>query len=142
MKRIIYFATLFLITFQLSAQKKSPDFLIKKAMAEQTAAWNTGNIERYMETYWHNDSLMFIGKNGPTYGWNNTLKNYKKGYPDTAAMGKLDFELVRLQHLSSIYYSVVGKWHLKRTIGDLKGAFTLIFKKINNKWLIVQDHSS
>jgi ketosteroid isomerase-like protein len=116
--------------------------MIKDAMNEQLNAWNAGDIDRYMETYWHSDSLMFIGKNGPTYGWEKTKANYKKGYPDTAAMGKLDFEIINMKRLSFKYYSVVGKWHLKRSIGDIGGAFTLLFKKIKKKWVIVQDHSS
>ena len=109
---------------------------------EQAAAWNAGDLNRFMQTYWHNDSLMFIGKNGPAYGWENTLNNYQKSYPDTAAMGKLKFDLISVKRLSVLYYSVVGKWHLKRTAGDLNGAFTLLIKKIKKRWVIVQDHSS
>jgi hypothetical protein len=37
---------------------------------------------------------MFIGKSGITYGWQKTLDNYKKGYPDKEAMGKLHFTLL------------------------------------------------
>ena len=122
--------------------QSNDEAFIRNAMTEQTTAWNQGNLERFMETYWHSDSLMFIGKSGPTYGWKNTLANYKKGYPDTAAMGKLNFELISVKRLSEQYYSVVGKWHLKRSIGDVGGAFTLLFKKIKKKWVIVQDHSS
>ncbi len=137
------FALLVTIIFNtlLIAQTKD-DSLILKVMTEQTAAWNKGDIDRYMETYWHSDSLMFIGKNGPTYGWDKTKANYKKGYPDTATMGKLDFEIISMKRLSVMYYSVVGKWHLKRSVGDVGGAFTLIFKKIKKQWVIIQDHSS
>jgi hypothetical protein len=92
--------------------------------------------------YWHSDSLMFIGKSGVTYGWENTLKNYQKGYPDTAAMGKLRFDIIQVKRLSAIYYHVVGKWHLTRSIGNLDGHFTLMLRKIKNKWVIVSDHSS
>ena len=134
---------LLVLAFFISAEAQSKqEMQIRTAMNEQTAAWNAGDMIRYMNTYWKNDSLMFIGKSGVTYGWENTLKNYQRGYPDTAAMGKLDFELISLKRLSVMYYSVVGKWHLKRTAGDLKGAFTLLFKKIKNRWVIVQDHSS
>jgi ketosteroid isomerase-like protein len=31
---------------------------------------------------------------------------------------------------------------LKRTIEDSYGHFTLIWKKINDKWLIISDHTS
>jgi hypothetical protein len=57
-------------------------------------------------------------------------------------MGKLDFTILQTKRLSVLYYSVVGKWHLTRTIGDLNGHFTLLFKKIKNAWVIVSDHSS
>jgi hypothetical protein len=99
-------------------------------------------MEKFMQPYWHSDSLMFIGKSGITYGWQKTLDNYKKNYPNAAAVGKLDFTILHVKRLSDIYYSVVGKWHLARTIGDLGGYFTLLFKKINNRWVIISDHSS
>jgi ketosteroid isomerase-like protein len=85
---------------------------------------------------------MFIGKSGIIYGWQKTLDNYKKGYPDKKAMGKLNFTLLEMKALSPEYYFVIGKWHLQRTIGDLQGIFTLLFKKINGEWLIIADHSS
>jgi hypothetical protein len=47
-----------------------------------------------------------------------------------------------LKRLSKEYYHVTGKWFLKRSIGDLSGHFTLLFRKINNKWVIISDHSS
>ena len=125
-----------------NAQKLTDDLLIRNTLSKQTMAWNAGDLEKFMDGYWRNDSLMFIGKSGPTYGWANTLKNYKKGYPDITTMGKLDFTLIDVKRLSSEYYSVVGKWHLKRTVGDAGGIFTLLFKKIKKQWLIVQDHSS
>ena len=130
-----------LMNMLLIAQSKDQK-AITKLLAEQDLAWNRGDLEGFMKGYWKNDSLMFIGKNGITYGWQQTLDNYKKGYPDTAAMGKLDFEYVEMKQLSNTYFFVVGKWHLTRTIGNLAGAFTLLLKKINNTWVIVKDHSS
>jgi len=115
---------------------------IRDAMNEQLNAWNTGDINRFMDTYWQNDSLMFIGKTGVTYGWENTRKSYLKGYPDTTAMGKLDFKILEVKRLSVLYFFVVGKWHLKRSIGDVEGHFSLMFKKVKGKWVIVADHSS
>lgn len=115
---------------------------IRHAMNEQLRAWNAGDIEGFMSTYWNDDSLMFIGKSGVTYGWQPTLENYKKGYPDTAAMGKLGFTLLQVRPLAPEYYFVVGKWQLTRSIGNIGGAFTLLFRKIRGRWLIVSDHSS
>lgn len=123
-------------------QNNKEVYSIRLLLENQRLAWNNGDIQKFMDGYWHNDSLMFIGKSGVTYGWQNTLNNYKKGYPDTASMGKLHFTIIQVKALSAIYYSVVGKWHLSRSIGDVQGHFTLLLKKIKNKWVIVSDHSS
>lgn len=129
-----------LIPFLLIAQ--DDEKTIRKILADQTSAWNRGDLNGFMNGYWENDSLMFIGKSGVTYGWKNTLDNYKKNYSDTVSMGKLKFDLIQVKKLSKEYYSVTGRWFLKRTIGDLSGHFTLLFRKINKVWVIVSDHSS
>ena len=114
---------------------------IRKVLNNQEAAWNSGNIEDFMKSYWVSDSLVFVGKS-VTYGWQETLDNYKKRYPDTVAMGKLLFKLLEIKPLSPAYYFVIGKWHLLRSIGNLEGYFTLLFKKIHGQWVIITDHSS
>ena len=142
MKRILStFIFAFFLFTSVSAQSKD-EMIIRNALEKQRQDWNTGDKEKFMETYWQSDSLMFIGNSGVTYGWQNTLNNYKKGYPDTAAMGKLQFDILEVKRLSVLYFFVVGKWHLTRSIGDVGGHFTLLFKKIKNKWVIVADHSS
>ena len=130
------------LVFSACFAQSKDELAIKNILAMQTAAWNAGNLESFMQGYWKNDSLKFIGKSGITYGWQKTLDNYKKGYPDAAAMGKLDFTIMETKRLSVLYYFVVGKWHLTRTVGDIGGYFTLLFKKINKNWVIVADHSS
>ncbi|MGZ8557100.1 MAG: YybH family protein [Chitinophagaceae bacterium] len=115
---------------------------IRQLLSYQTVDWNRGDIESFMKTYWQSDSLMFIGKKGITYGWTNTLNNYKKNYPDTIAMGKLSFNIILVKRLSFQYFHVTGKWELQRSIGNLSGHYTLLLKKIKGRWLIIADHSS
>src|SRR5882757_1813739 len=124
----------------LAQSKASAEVIV--LMHKQELAWNAGDIEGFMKYYWKADSLKFIGKSGITYGWQKTLDNYKKGYPDTATMGKLDFTILQVKRLSAIYFFVVGKWHLTRSVGDIGGHYTLLFCKVKNKWVIVADHSS
>ena len=115
---------------------------VRQLLNDQVKGWNNGDIESYMKGYWNSDSLVFIGKNGVKYGYKATLENYKRNYPDTAAMGKLNFDLLATKRLSRDYFSVTGKWYLQRSIGDLQGYFTVLVKQIKGRWLIVMDHSS
>lgn len=135
---------IFLITclpLKLYAQD-ADEIAVRQLLKNQSKAWSKGNIEEFMKGYWQSDSLMFTGKKGLKYGYTTMLENYKKNYADTAAMGKLAFDLLQVKKLSSEYYYVIGKWHLQRTIGDLQGYFTLLFKKIKSRWLIISDHTS
>jgi hypothetical protein len=125
--RLLTIFILVLLSSNVNAQDKNEN-AIRHLLSAQTAAWNRGDLEGFMHGYWENDSLMFIGKSGVTYGWKPTLENYKRGYPDTASMGKLQFTLLAVKKLSKEYYHVTGKWYLKRSIGDVSGHFTLLFR--------------
>jgi ketosteroid isomerase-like protein len=137
----LFVVTIVIFSFTSIFAQSADEAAIRKVLNAQETAWNSGNIENFMKGYWVSDSLIFVGKS-VTYGWQKTLDRYKKGYPDTAAMGKLSYDLLEFKPLSPEYYFVVGKWHLQRSIGDIGGYFTLIFKKIQGQWFIIADHSS
>ncbi|WP_153042578.1 nuclear transport factor 2 family protein [Rufibacter ruber] len=57
-------------------------------------------------------------------------------------MGELTFTLLQTKELAKDVLLVVGQWHLKRSMGDIGGHFSLVFRKIAGKWKILADHSS
>lgn len=141
MKKILI-VLLFFVSIKTQAQT-TDEKAILQLLENQTRSWNCGDLRGFMKGYWETDSLMFIGKNGITYGFNQTLANYRKNYPDMDDMGTLEFDIKKLHSVSSDAYFVIGKWHLKReTKGDLQGHFTLLLRKIKGEWVIVADHSS
>lgn len=141
MKKLIVLA-LIIISFIPALTQSTDEKDILNMLSEQTLFWNKGDIDRFMGGYWNNDSLMFVGRSGVTYGYKNTSDNYKKNYSDSAKMGKLSFDILQVKKLSPEYYFVLGKWFLKRSAGDVNGFYTLLFRKIKGQWKIVSDHSS
>lgn len=140
MKKILISCLLLLSSYAVaSAQEKQA---ILKVLSIQEAAWNKGDIDEFMQGYWKSDSLMFIGKTAPAYGWQTTLDNYKKRYPDKAAMGQLTFDILQVKVLDPADAFVLGAWRLKREKDAPGGYFTLWFIKINGEWKIVCDHTS
>ncbi|MFK7969443.1 MAG: DUF4440 domain-containing protein [Bacteroidia bacterium] len=116
---------------------------IHAVLANQEAAWNRGDLDAFMEGYWKSDSLSFVGSRGLTRGWATTLANYKKSYPDKSTMGTLVFKVLHLRKLSGKTAYMVGSWTLLRPEkGDIGGHFSLVWKKVKGKWVIVADHSS
>jgi|SRR6187402_2469968 len=139
MKKYLLLGLLLLSGYVLHAQDKQA---ILKVLTTQQAAWNRGDIDSFMQGYWKSDSLLFVGKTAPTYGWQATLNNYKKSYPDKAAMGTLTFDILKVELLDDHNAFILGGWKLKRAKDTPGGYFTLWFRKINGEWKIVADHTS
>ena len=140
LKKIVV-VLLVLCCLKLSAQDKAT-VQIMANLQSQKIAWNEGSIENYMQHYWRNDPLLFISKSGPEYGWQKIRDNYLKFYPDKATMGKLDLKIIHTQKISKTCYNIIGKWDITSVKGNAGGYFTLLWKKLNGAWVIVQDHTS
>ncbi|MFN0255725.1 YybH family protein [Pedobacter ureilyticus] len=141
MRKIIF---LLMVVFSTTAMAQTTQdrTAILKVLENQRQGWNKGDMDDYMQGYWKSDSLLFVGKSGPTYGWQKTLDNYKKGYPDKSAMGFLTFGIKKLEFLAKDKAFVLGSWNLKREKDEPKGYFTLLLRKIDGEWKVVVDHSS
>ncbi len=137
-KLILLNLMLLLAAFSFAQDQKAITNLLEK----QRLAWNRGDLDGYMQGYWKSDSLLFVGKTGPKYGWKTTLENYKKNYPDDSAMGTLTFKILQVNVLDLKNAFVLGAWHLKREADEPEGFFTLWLKRIKGEWKIVADHSS
>ena len=141
MKKLVFIFSLHLL-LQASFAQSTDRNQILKVLSDQTAAWNNGDIEKFMSGYLKSDSVMMIGKSGVIYGYQHILDNYKRNYSDESKMGKLFFDILQVKKIAADHYFVVGKWFLKRSAGDVGGHYTLVFRKIKGKWLIISDHSS
>jgi len=130
------------IAFYASAQTANDKKAILNVLETQRQAWNKGDVETFMEGYVKSDSLLFVGKSGPTYGWQQTLDNYKKTYKGKEGMGILTFGIKKVDFLNADVAFVLGSWHLKREKDEPQGYYTLLFKKIKGVWKIIVDHSS
>ena len=143
MKHIILIVLL--STTLLSAQRPPNAKISKQVMGlfeSQVNAWNRGDLDAFMVGYWNDRRLVFVGSKGPTYGYENTLKGYRSGYPDRKAMGQLKFDILELRQWDHRTIQVFGKFTLYREKDTPSGHFTLLLRKIKGQWLIVSDHSS
>ena len=121
---------------------KKEEGKIKQVLENQQLSWNSGDINTYMEAYWKSDKLRFASGDRVTFGWEKTLKNYEKSYPDKESMGELFFTDLIIETIDADDALVFGRWQLYRINDIPNGLFTLHFKKIKGEWKIVSDHTS
>lgn len=142
MKKLVLFSAVILCLNSCSTPAALDDKNeILSVMKSQEKAWSNHDLEGFMQGYWKSDSLKFFGRNGVTKGWQQTLDNYKKGYPTKDHSGTLNFKIHDITKIDNSSYFVMGEYFLKRPIGDANGVFMIIFKKINGEWKIVADTS-
>ena len=128
--------------FTIKSVSKKDSLDIINVMQLQENAWNNGDIDLFMNGYIKSEDLVFSGKSGPVYGWKNTRDRYLKNYPNIQAMGQLKFSVSNIKLVSSDIAFLIGEYYLKRNTEDSSGHFTLFWKKVNNEWLIISDHTT
>jgi len=141
MKKLLFLITFFTFITTFAQTEAEDKAAILKIMKTQEKAWSNNDLEGFMQGYWKSDSLKFYGGSGLTKGWQQTLDNYKKGYPTKEHSGTLNFTIKDISKISGESYWVMGEYHLKRKVGDANGVFMIIFKKINGEWKIIADTS-
>ena len=119
MKKLLIFLFIPLVSFsQVSDDIMSINSIsltdsldIMKVMKFQENAWNSGDINSFMQGYIKSDELVFSGKSGPVYGWNETRNRYLKNYPDTQTMGQLKFTVNKIRSVSSDVAFLIGEYY-------------------------------
>ena len=131
------------LVFAKPADERTADQdAIRAVLSAQQSAWNRGDVDAFLEGYWHSPELTFSGSNGIARGLDAVLLRYKKSYPDRAAMGQLTFSDLEFRFLGPDAALVLGRWHLKREKDDVGGVFTLVWQRFPEGWKIIHDHTS
>ena len=120
------------------------EFALRQVLEDQAAAWNRGDLDAFMEGYWRSEDLVFTSGGRVQRGWQTTLDRYRETYgssPET--MGRLTFSDLEVHSLGDDAAWVLGRWALAFDDGSSPGGvFTLVFRRIDGRWLIVHDHTS
>jgi len=129
--------------FATSADGREADReAINSVLSAQQTAWNRGDVDAFLVGYWRSPELTFSGSSGVARGWDGVLARYKKNYPGSEAMGRLDFSELEFRFLGPDATLVLGRWHLKREKDDVGGVFTLVWQRFPDGWKIIHDHTS
>jgi ketosteroid isomerase-like protein len=128
-----------------SAQKPSPASAAVRAVLDaQVAAWNAGELEKFMAGYWRSPKLTFFSGGSRQQGWDATLARYRRNYQSEGReMGRLAFSELDIQPLGADSAVVRGRWQLTLSNGKQPGGlFTLVFRRFRDGWKIIHDHTS
>ena len=76
---------------------------IHQVLDDQDAAWNRGDLDGFMDGYWHSNELSFTSGDKVETGWDRTRKRYLDKYwapgMTQRERGKLTFEKLTIEPL-------------------------------------------
>lgn len=117
---------------------------IERVLDVQAEAWNRGDLDAFMDGYWRSPDLIFTSGGAVQRGWQTTLDRYRASYgtsPET--MGRLTFSDLEVHPLGPGAAWALGRWGLEHGDGGtVGGVFSLVFREIDGRWVIVHDHTS
>ena len=114
---------------------------IDSAMKEQVDSWNSGELAGFMKYYWRSEEMTFHGSKRRLQGWETLNSMYIETYSG-AQRGILEFSGIEINALSAESAYVLGDWKVELPDTVKQGKFTLIWKRMDEGWRIVHDHSS
>ena len=117
---------------------------ITKVLDDQTAAWNRGNLDAFLEGYWRSPKVVFMSGGTRNDGFDAMRDRYRKRYQaDGRAMGQLAFSGLEIEPLGPDSAFVRGRFTLTMPDGTHPtGLFTLIMRRFDDGWKITHDHTS
>lgn len=120
------------------------DVEVRAVLDRQVEAWNRGDLDGFMTTYWDSPKVVFQSGPDRTEGWTAMRDRCRERYQgEGKEMGRLDFRDVEVERLGDDAAWVRGRWRLTLKDGKApQGLFTLILRKLPEGWRIVHDHTS
>jgi uncharacterized protein (TIGR02246 family) len=120
-----------------TASKQQLD--VTKVILAQQAAWNTGDLDRYVSFYKDAQDTEAVLA-GPVLGLEAIRKAFHINFPNRESMGAIEDSEVTVRALGDNFALATGKYHLmrsKKSGGDAIGTFTQIFEKTAAGWQII-----
>ncbi len=115
------------------------EYDIRALLDEQAKAWNSGDIDGYMDSYLKSEKLRFASQSDIVWGFSDTREVFKS----QAGMGKLSTEIQEIKLFTEKDATVFGRWYQAGgSVGEIGGLFTLVLEKRLGQWTIVSEHNS
>ena len=125
-----------------TSESKKIEVAIRKVFEAASEAWNRGDLDGYLASYWDSDKIIWISGGSLTRGKKGIEAAYKARFSSAQQMGKLTVAELEIDVLTPTDATAFGRWILVIDNEASKGFFTVQLRKIEGAWLLVSDHSS
>ena len=128
---------------ELSAtERKQIEVAIRNVFEAGCAAWNRGDLDGYLASYWDSDKTLWVSGGFLRRGRKAIVEAYKARFATPQQMGQITLAELEIEVLTDTDAVAFGRWRLAVEDKSSQGFFTVQLKKIEGRWLFVSDHAS
>ncbi|GAB4514808.1 MAG: hypothetical protein OHK0046_17400 [Anaerolineae bacterium] len=118
---------------------------IKDCFLAWQNAWNRGDLEAFIESYWQSEHTRYVSGSTMIFGFDAIAETYRSRYlgEGTNKMGQMKLE-ISPDLIREDEALVFGKYQALADDGQIigHGVFTVHLRQIDHTWKIVSDHAS
>ena len=112
-------------------------------LSESEAAWNGGDLERFVGWYKRGPETTFLASSGLIHGWDAIRERYAARFEPGAARDSLRFEDLETRSLAPWLGLATARYVLFQDDSvTTTGVFTLIVENTPEGWRIIHDQSN
>ena len=121
----------------------SSETAARRGLAAQIAAWNRGDLEAALLSYWDSPQMTWVSRAGVQRGFAAFAQGMRTDFTDPAAMGTYSAEVLDARSLGPEGAVIVFRWQIvkdgRRLMG---GTSTQIWRAVEGSWRVVLEHAS
>ena len=126
----------------MATEMRNIETAIRSVFEAGCAAWNRGDLDGYLASYWDSEQTIWISNGFLTRGSKAIEAAYRARFSTPSQMGKLTVLELDIDVLTTEDAIAFGRWMLVIDNQSSTGFFTVQLKKIEGAWLFVSDHAS
>ena len=117
---------------------------VAEAIAEQVAAWNSGELEAALQAYCPSDRISWVNRSGLSHGFAPFAQSMREQFgAGRAAMGRLEMELLETRDFAEAGSLAVVRWSITRDGVRLMGGIsTQLWAPCEGRLRVVLEHAS
>lgn len=115
---------------------------VVQAMDGMVMAWNNQKLEEALGYYWNSPDLVWINRTGVDKGYQPVFDAYLQDFEDRSRMGNYSYKLLHDEVLGDNAVFTTIEWQITMGEDTIGGVSSLIWQKIDGRWVITKEHAS
>lgn len=116
---------------------------VKAVLDAQVLAWNSGAAEEKNSVYYDSPEMLWVNRTGVRKGIAPVRASYRRPAAESSRRAVYSYEPLHMERLSPNCVYFVIRWKFEQGGRNATtGVTSLVWKKINKRWVIVAEHAS